>query len=216
MTATSNKRLFIAVNLSIPTTRKVAETLARLRQAATYKRLRVTWVAPQNLHITLKLLGWTHAETAAALEDSLLAVAAGRTGFEVSARGVGAYPTMAAPRVLWVGVGDPEGHLGRLAADVDAATCRLGFERERRPFAAHLTLGRVKEGGDAAADLLAPYQESDFGTSRIRELVLYESVMKSSGSEYTALARAPLGTPPGGGERQTREVQEEAPENEEP
>jgi RNA 2',3'-cyclic 3'-phosphodiesterase len=214
MTDPAAKRLFIAVNLSVPTTRKVAEAISRMRQASGYKGLRIGWVPAPNLHLTIKFLGWTRPEAAEAIRDAMRTVAEGRKAFDLRAFGVGAFPSEAAPRVLWVGVEDPEQILARLAGDMDAATELLGYARETRPFAAHLTLGRVKEGG-SAVELLAPYKGVDFGTSLIRELVLYESVMKSSGSEYLALARVPLEVPAGRGDRQTREVQE-AEETEEP
>jgi 2'-5' RNA ligase len=208
------KRLFLAVTLSVATTRRIADVAARMRAAADKRGLRVAWVAPANLHVTLKFLGWTAAEVVDAVRDRLLLVAGRRKPFEVTARGVGAFPSAGAARILWAGVADPSGALGAIAAEIDAEMAALGYPRETRPFSAHVTVGRVKDGR-GAEEVLAPHHATDFGSSSIRELILYESVTKSSGSEYTALARAPLPPAPGRPERQTRGVEEEK-ESEEP
>ena len=221
MTASSvtppKKRLFLAVNLSVAVTRKVAEAVDRMRGAArAAPGLEVAWVPPANLHVTLKFLGWTNAEAVLAVRDQLRAGLAGRKGFEIGARGVGAFPSEQAARVLWVGVTDPTGGLARLAADVEAWMEGIGFPREARPFSAHLTVGRVKQGGAAAEAVLAPLAQTDFGSALVRAVVLYESVTKSTGSEYAAVERVALDVAPYRAERQTREVEEESTEPEEP
>ena len=196
------KRLFLAVNLSVAVTRKIADAAARMRQTAERRGLKVGWVAPANLHVTVKFLGWTAAEAPAAIQDRMAAALAGRKAFEVSARGAGAFPTEAQARVLWVGLSDPTGGLAQLAAVAEAEMEKLGYARENRPFSAHVTVGRVKEG-KGADEVLAPYKLTDFGSSVITEVILYESQMRSAGSEYTPLARIGFGAP----ERQTREVE---------
>jgi 2'-5' RNA ligase len=204
------KRLFLAANLGVATTRRIAEAAAKMRAAAERKGLRVGWVPPANLHVTLKFLGWSPGDIVEAVRDRVHAAVAGRSAFEVGARGVGGFPTDTSARVLWVGVADPSGALAEIARALEAAMAELGFAREDRAFHAHVTLGRVKEGR-GTDDVLAPWRKSDFGTSVVREIVLYESHMKSSGSEYIAQFRVPLRTT----ERQTRVV-EPAKESEEP
>ena len=196
------KRLFLAVNLSVAVTRKIAEAAARMRQTAERRGLRVGWVAPANLHVTLKFLGWTAAEAPAAIQDRMAAALAGSKSFELSARGAGAFPTESQARVLWVGLTDPSGGLAQLAAVAEEQMEKLGYPRETRPFSAHVTVGRVKEG-KGADEVLAPFRQADFGSSTIREVILYESQMRSTGSEYTPLARMAIGAP----ERQTRDVE---------
>ncbi len=207
------QRLFLAVNLSVVATRKIADAVARLSRAPEAGGMRVAWVPPQNLHVTVKFLGWARPEVVEPIRDKLRDGVKGRKGFEVGARGVGAFPNARHARVLWAGVEDPGGALGRLAADVETWMHGLGFVREERAFHPHVTIGRVKEGGNAES-LLAPLAGADFGGSLIREVVLFESVMKSSGSQYIPLFRAPLDAPPYRTERQTRDVQGEAPDEE--
>lgn len=200
-------RLFLAVNLSVATTRKIADAIADMRRAAGGAGLRVAWVPPPNLHLTLKFLGWSNPEIVDAVGDVVGDGVGGRKAFEVEARGAGAFPTEHSARVLWVGLGDPTGGLAKLAADVDGWMAKLGYAKETRPFSPHVTIGRVKEGRGAET-ILAPHKQTLFGTSLIREVVLYESRMKASGSEYTARLRLPLDAPPFKAERQARESAE--------
>ncbi len=211
----NHKRLFLAVDLTLATTRKVAEGIARMRTTAERTGLRVTWVPPENLHVTVKFLGLVPGESVEAIRDRMTTVARGRRGFDLGARGVGAFPTEADARVLWIGVTDPTGALARLATDVERAMLDLGFPAEIRPFSPHVTVGRVRDG-HGAAEVLAPHREQDFGGSSIRHVVLYESLMKSVSSKYVSLFRAPLEATSQRTERQTRSVEGEAQESEEP
>ncbi len=188
-------RTFLAVNLSVPTIRAVTEAQGVLRQAIG-KQLRVAWVAPANLHLTLKFLGQTEAEVAEAVGDVVARGLLAYKPFEVKAQGAGAFPDEHRPRVLWVGLVDESGALKGLQADVEKWMEALGFARETRPFAPHLTLGRVKEGHGSVAEALAQFRETAFGTSTIRDVTLYESRLRAKGAEYVVLRRAVIGAPP--------------------
>jgi 2'-5' RNA ligase len=201
-----SKRLFLAVNLSITTTRRIADAVDRLRRAPGPK---TTWIPAPNLHVTLKFLGWTHEDTVGAVRAALEPALAGRKPFDVEAVGAGAFPSAERARVLWVGVKDAAGALDKLAADVEARMVALGFPREERAYHPHVTIGRVKTPADCAP-LLAPVASLSFGTSTIREVTLFESVMKSVGSEYTPLFRLPFASAPPRTERQTRGVEDES------
>jgi RNA 2',3'-cyclic 3'-phosphodiesterase len=202
------KRLFLGVNLSIASTRRVAEALERMRRNCEGGRgPKVSWVPPANLHVTLKFLGWTRPEAVSAIRERVATGVVGRKAFEVEAVGTGAFPNAHAAKILWVGLRDPSGGLAGLAHDVDEWMSELGFEREARAFHPHITLGRVRDThGAECTELLGSVGSQSFGGSQIREVVLYESVTKSSGSEYTALFRVPLEGGSGRTERQTRDV----------
>lgn len=203
-------RLFVAVNLQIACARRLADTVTKLR-AQTKAKAKVSWVPAANLHVSLKFLGWARPEVVPAIRGALQAAAVGRRGFEIVTRGFGGFPDLQAPRVLWAGIADPSGGLAALAQAVEKKMTALGFAAETRPFSPHVTIGRVKEGWTPELSaLLSP--DAAFGTSLIREVVLYESETKSTGSEYIARARAPLSVP----ERQTRSVEGEGTRGEEP
>lgn len=215
MSDSGKKRLFLGVNLSLATTRKIADVVARMQRVVDDRELRVAWIPPDNLHVTIKFLGWARAEVLPAIRDKAEEWTRTRKGFELAARGVGAFPDERHARILWVGVQDPSGALGRLVTDIEGAMAELGFERETRAYHPHVTIGRVKDGRDAE-ELLARHAQTDFGSSLVREVVIYESIMKAKGSEYVALHRLPLDAPPYRAERQTRDVETEDTSDEEP
>jgi 2'-5' RNA ligase len=187
-------RAFLAVNVSVESVRKVADMQMSLRPTAKSRGLRVTWVPAASMHLTLKFFGWVPREAAEAVLGELSARLGDRRPFNLTLAGVGAFPVVERPRVLWVGVQDASGELVKLATDVETWMRGLGFAAEQRPFSAHLTIGRVKEGG-SAQDLLAPHKDKQFGPSTISEVVLYESHTLPRGAEYRALGRVILGQP---------------------
>src|SRR5690242_9101755 len=165
-------RAFIAVNLSVAGTRAVAELEDAVRQECQGLDLRVAWVPAPNLHVTLKFLGWTREEALEAVRDRLAQELSRRVPIDVRGHGLGAFPTVTRPRVIWVGLDDPNGALGELAASVDQVVSELGFIKEERPFKAHMTIGRVKEGKGSLEDVIARHADRDLGVSTIREVVL--------------------------------------------
>lgn len=169
----------------------------RQRLAAAVERLRphaagVAWVAPANLHVTLKFLGEVDEGRVPSVAAALAAAAGAHGAFDVSVRGLGAFPSPERPRVLWAGLEDDAGRLGALAGGVDAACAALGFPRETRAFASHVTLGRAREGRrqPALADALA--RGGEFGRVRVERVALMQSELSPRGSRYSELALCPL------------------------
>lgn len=184
-------RAFLAVNLPIKIIEAVREIQDRLRASAREAKMKVAWVPPPNMHVTLKFLGNIPDESVWAIQDTLLARLEGREVIPATVQGTGAFPDASRPRILWVGVHSENQQLEQLAKDIDAWLSELGFASEKRPFHAHLTLGRVKHG---ATDLLQGLEETVLGDCTIHEVVLYKSVLLRKGAEYTPLSRLPLGT----------------------
>lgn len=201
-------RLFLGVEISMAALRELTAAAEALRRKARTSGVRVRWVAPETYHVTLKFLGWTKPEAVAAISDVLGDAIAAVDGFTITGRGLGAFPRPDRARVLWAGLDDPAGGLTRLAGIVESALEPIGFAREHRPFHAHVTLGRIREPEDVQA-LLQGESERLFRESRISAVTLFESVLKSSGSEYRAQARFGLAGTFRGGKRQTEALQPE-------
>ncbi len=104
----------------------------------------VKWVAPDNLHLTLKFLGEVEEAALPGLKTALEAACAGTRTLELSVEGCGAFPRLKAPKVVWLGLGGQIEQLAGLAGAVEAAFEPLGFAPEKRAFKPHLTLGRVR------------------------------------------------------------------------
>jgi RNA 2',3'-cyclic 3'-phosphodiesterase len=183
-------RLFVAVNLPAAERRALWDATAPLREL----RLPVHWAAEASLHLTLRFLGQVKEERVAAIGAALEQCVRGVKTFAVGFGGVGAFPSLARPRVVWVGV---ERHpaLELLANDVEKALMALGFEPELRPFAPHLTLGRARRGagGGAFPDLGRLAGQVDHqGTIVVESVDLMQSMLGPGGAAYTVLARAAL------------------------
>jgi RNA 2',3'-cyclic 3'-phosphodiesterase len=111
--------------------------------------------------------------------------------FDLRVRDLGAFPSRTRPRVLWAGIDEGADAVAALAADVDAALARLGFEPETRAFSAHVTLGRVRS--PRADPRLAEALRGDvYGRQRVDHLSLVRSELSPRGARYTELAALPL------------------------
>ncbi|MEO6029897.1 MAG: RNA 2',3'-cyclic phosphodiesterase [Candidatus Binatia bacterium] len=184
-------RSFIAISLAEPARTAVVAYLERLRATVGG----VAWTRPEHLHLTLKFLGDVDVGCIPALGERLRTVAATTAPFMLRVAGVGAFPSLARPRVLWVGVMAP----GLLAlSDGIEHVCRAeGFAPEPRALRPHVTLGRVRAGGRSSqADLgfLASDGDRELGSSPVAEIVLFRSELRSGGARHTALVTLPLGT----------------------
>ena len=113
--------------------------------------------------------------------------------FTINAKGLGVFPDLKRPRVLWVGLGGNE--LAVLASKVESALEPLGFAREKRGFTPHLTVGRWRQfdgSGKKLAQELESWKHFNFGDSRVVAVILFQSVLKPQGALYFPLKTVPL------------------------
>jgi RNA 2',3'-cyclic 3'-phosphodiesterase len=152
----------------------------------------------ENLHVTIKFLGPV-AETRLAEVGTAIARAVSELPrFGIELRGMGGFPSLGKAKVIWAGVEDRSGGLERVAQAVEVVAAELGVgerETEARPFHAHVTVGRSKEGVDARAALVSQADRT-FGPVAVDELHLYESRLGGgpdhAGSTYILRHRAGL------------------------
>jgi 2'-5' RNA ligase len=184
MSAPSEVRAFVALELDPRLHEAIGELQARLRPRLGAIRL----VRPEGIHLTLRFLGPTSPAQVETLRPLLTAAAVACPPAEVRVSGLGTFPERGSPRVLWLGLEAPPSVLD-LQRDCEGAARAAGFEREERPFKAHLTLGRWRDRAPRP-DLPA----ADLGTTRLETLVLIRSDLRPEGAVYTPLARFGLGT----------------------
>jgi len=179
-------RLFVAIDLPPEVIGALEALLERLRPSA-----RIAWSPPSNLHITTKFIGWWPDERLAEVKAALAGVPR-RGPIDVAVRGLGFFPNARSPRVFWCGVEAPA--LAPLAADTDRATAALGIESEKRAFAPHLTLARIKERIDMGPlrRAIEALPTTDFGQFQAESFYLYQSTLRPTGSIYTKLETFPL------------------------
>ena len=184
-------RLFIALNLPDEVRTALHESAAPLRDAAPRG---VAWVRPDGLHLTLKFLGEVEEPRVADVDAALRRVAASHAAVRVVIGGVGAFPSLARPRVVWAGV-DASPRLELLQHDVEAACATLGFEVEGRAFRPHVTLGRVRPEASVEtlrALALAAGRCEVAADEMVPTLDLMASTLVPGGARHEAVARLPF------------------------
>lgn len=186
-------RLFVAVDLD-ESVRRAALRLARtLRERLEPSQVQASWVAPGNLHLTLKFLGEVEERLATEVRAAM-APPFGEPRFECELAGVGAFPPTGPARVLWLGISAGAEALVRLQAEVESRVRPFGFPPESRPFSAHLTVARFRTPAPTKVrELLGEGSSGPIGRCAIDHVTLYQSHLSPRGATYTPLARAPLG-----------------------
>ena len=192
-------RAFVAVVPGDAVREAVTAVVDRLRPLGRS----VAWVPAANLHVTLQFLGNQPEERLAAATEALHAAAAASAPIEVTLHGIGAFPGLERPRILWVGLALGALEVRALQERVAIALAREGFPREDRAWHPHLTIGRVyderrwrQEAGPALRQALAQAATTGFGTARVAEVALMQSDLSPRGARYTVRRAVALG---GGG-----------------
>jgi RNA 2',3'-cyclic 3'-phosphodiesterase len=177
-------RAFVAIRVCANVERAIDDLTAGLRGPNDG----IKWVSTTNLHLTLKFLGPAVAiEKIDRLKPELEKIAAETKSFEIEASGIGGFPDLKHPHVLWVGLRSEQ--LRILAERVDEAAARCGFEREQRAFNGHLTIGRLKRPRlhSETRTRIEAVMTRDFGVSTIREMTLYRSITAPASPIYEVL-----------------------------
>lgn len=183
-------RCFLAVELPEGHKATVMAGLSRLKAALPPAR----WVRPEGLHVTLKFLGEQEERQVASLMEVLAELLAeAPPAVTVSLAGGGFFPNQSRPRVAWLGGSAPG--LAQWAEAAEAAAEALGVPREGRPFALHVTLARLERPWPPAAcqRFLEEVSSWRLAPFEVRDVVLFESVLRPSGAVYTAKARVSPG-----------------------
>ncbi len=180
-------RLFAALELNSKVIANLTELVRRLQPISP-----VRWVNPHNMHVTLKYIGEWDEER---LDDIVQALEEVKIKVTVSVplAGLGYFPSVRNPRVFWVGAENTP-PLRQLASSVDAALSPLGVTPEVRPYAPHLTLGRMKAGHDLTEmhEAIEELPSRDFGTIAPDRFVLFGSALTPDGAVYRRIQEFPF------------------------
>ena len=186
-------RAFIAVEIPAEIQQNVYKQTTNFRRSIDSL---IRWVPAENMHLTLKFLGDVSPSSVEFLTQMLRNEAEAVPCFNIHLTGLGSFPSLRRPRLIYIGIQAPAA-LEALQRGIDAASHRLGYPSEERPFSAHLTLGRVKQNVGAADQqkirrTLESTQVDVLGSARVDSVHLFKSELKPSGSVYTRLYSAPL------------------------
>lgn len=182
-------RAFVAIDLPAEIRRKITQLIGLLQPTTTHVR----WARAEGLHLTLKFIGEIAPEKVAEVSNRLSSIRMGAP-ISLGIRGAGYFPNERSPRVIWLGI-EAGPDLPALAAQVEEALLPLGIPKENRPFAAHLTLGRLKvpDKIPVLQEVLRRQGPLDFGAFTVDEFFLYESQLSPRGSLYRKIARFACG-----------------------
>ena len=188
-------RAFIAIELDESIKDGLTELQERLKGKV--PRGSVRWVRTAGIHLTLKFLGDVPADQIGEITRALQKSCQGFAPFSLSCGGLGCFPTLKRPRVVWVGIQEETGTLAQLQKAIEENVAPLGYPTEKRKFSPHLTLGRVQRrvsSGDRRrlGELVGASEIGMLGQMEVRSVNLIRSDLRPSGAVYTRLAEVEL------------------------
>ncbi len=180
-------RTFIAIELPEGVKSFLKELVARLRSSGG----NVKWARPESMHLTLKFLGNVSQDQVETITERLTPFFGRQERLPLTVAGTGAFPTLVKPRVIWVGLRNASGRLTPMVTELEGLLEPLGFQKERRAFSPHLTLGRVKQGiGSSDLTGALRHMQDVAGPSFVADsAIFFQSILKPSGAQYIQLAR---------------------------
>ena len=189
----SQLRLFAAIEIASQVRTKIARYLNR--HVTDLKR--VKWVSPDQFHLTLKFLGNVPQTEIHHVIQAIKNACDRNEPFDLVFEEIGAFPNVEHPRTLWVGVSEGIEESTDLAEAIDEELAEIGYPREPRRFAPHLTIGRVKKSDHEDetgldAFLLPAKGPSFFGISSVTSVTLFSSELSRGGPKYEPLAEIDL------------------------
>lgn len=178
-------RSFLAIEFPDSLKEIVAGYIKDLKQVPS----KIRWVSPSQVHLTLKFFGSVSQEQVEKILQALSPVLMEYPQFHLCLKGIGAFPNLFRPRVIWAGLGGEIEILQEVYLAVEQALTLLGIPKEDRPLHPHLTLGRnkLKELNDPLYHLLTQWAKGESESFVVKEITLFRSDLKPTGPVYTKL-----------------------------
>ena len=178
-------RCFIAIEIPEP----IQNRLVRIQEMLRKQIQKASWVKPGNIHLTLKFLGDIAPDDLGSIGRALEAATNGHHSFSLQIGGVGAFPALARPRVIWVGVKAGSERVSSLAQDINSALNNRGFAVDTKKFNPHLTIGRLKEKVNLSryANEYRQYDRINGAEMTVNTISLIQSQLHSKGAIYSTL-----------------------------
>jgi len=191
VTENKNIRAFLAIDPPADVLENIEGMQNRLKKSI---HGAIRWVHPEAIHLTMKFFGDIAAKDVENISEVIRKGTAAFSQFTLEIVDLGAFPDVARPRIIWLGIAGQLGSLLSLQKDLEEKLFLLGFPKEDRPFRAHLTIGRVKtpKGIVGLAPAVAAAGNLTAGTFTVGEVVLFQSSLTPRGAIYTKLAAFPL------------------------
>jgi 2'-5' RNA ligase len=199
-------RAFLAVELEEGLQKRIAQVQQDLKQRLgreALKDVRISWVQPVSIHLTIKFLGDIDDQLVDLLRAAIEQAMKDHQPTSIPLERLGAFPRPQQPRVLWVGAseqweqGDDAKRVAEIHRAIEDCCATFDLAPEGRPLSPHLTLARIKEGerhvGQALAKSGAMDRPLSLGSLVLGSIVLMKSELRPTGSVYTKLWEIALG-----------------------
>ncbi len=185
-------RCFVAIDINNELCAKIGEIQSRLKKQVKNQD-GIKWVKPDLIHLTLKFLGEVEEEKAEMINFAIEQVCAKNKSFELEFSTLGTFGRPVS--VLWLGIEKQTAALDKLVQDIEQAFEELGFAKEQRPFSAHLTLARVKDGrlSRQLTEIIDSFGKINAGIVKPDSICFYKSQLTSAGPVYTLLRKINFG-----------------------
>jgi 2'-5' RNA ligase len=182
-------RSFIAIELP----EEVKSALFRIQDELKESRADIRWVKTDNIHLTLKFLGDIDGKNIGNIVQQIEGACAKYSFFELEISGIGVFPNMRSPRVLWAGIQHEDAFAG-LQSEIENGLASIGYKRERRRFSPHLTLGRFRsaKGKASISERIELHKNDRIGSIAVRTISLMESKLSPAGAQYSRVAEVAL------------------------
>ena len=182
-------RAFIAASLPEETSKQLGSVIQSLRMELPTGIIR--WVEFYKIHLTIKFLGEIEQSKLSNLIGSLDLELASTRQFDILIGGIGAFPSVNKPRVIWIGINFPP-VLVEIWKGIENRLAVLDYPREKRPFSPHLTLGRVTKKATVRdyhtiAKVIENHSSVDLGKVTVNNIHLYKSELRKDGAVYSSL-----------------------------
>ncbi|MGN6367243.1 MAG: RNA 2',3'-cyclic phosphodiesterase [Phycisphaerae bacterium] len=183
-------RLFMAIDIPV----EIVEKIVPLQKVLVDTKADVTWVSPENFHITIKFLGELDEALIPEITARMNRAAAEVPSFPLEVEGLDKFPEKGPTRVIISRILSPDHRLTKLHRLLDSGIGGMGLPMDTRVLVPHLTLGRVRSnhGLNRLVRLLEKHDLDFFGTFSVNEVTLYRSLLGDGPAKYEPLHRAPL------------------------
>jgi len=183
-------RFFIAIDISPSIKKEILRLTAILKKGDPD----VKWVNENKIHITLKFLGNIEEKNIKPISEAIREICRKHNTFNVTFSELGAFPRIAKPKVLWLGIDKGSDFLTNLAKDIDSGLVNIGFKSEEREFKPHLTIGRVRSLRNIPA-LTGSIKKTNFllkETTEVNQVVLFQSILDPKGAIHNPISHFTL------------------------
>lgn len=183
-------RTFIGIELP----EHIHDSIQRIQDGLKPLMPDVRWTKYGNVHLTLKFLGEVSVRKLDRVIEETRGVALKFQIFNLRLQGLGAFPNIRKPSVVWIGISKGSDMVHKIVEELEGSMEKLGFPREKRAFYPHLTIGRVRDLRNPNV-MEKAFRETEVdvvGEFSVERLSVIKSQLDPSGSIYTTMGEARL------------------------